>query len=653
MAVAGFPTLLSPLTVGPITLRNRIVFTGHDTLLQAEDGSISAAYIAYQVARARGGAGLQVLSAAAIDAHSASSPQQIRLDSDAAIPGLRTMAEAIHAEGGRVFAQLLQAGREIFSTPEGTLPVAYSASATPSERFRVLPREMSISMIGEVIAAYAAAARRALEAGLDGVEIVGNHGNLPAQFLAAAVNRRTDDYGGSIENRMRLTLKAAKAIRGQIGRRIAFGVRLSADELDGGATAEEALALCRALDAEGLVDYLSLVVGNQATRAGCSHVVAPMDSPTGYVADYARTIKQAVRVPVVATGRFNTAHSAEEAIASGAADACGMTRAMICDPDIGRKLLEGRAEDVRACIGCVQACIGHYQKHAPVSCIQFPESGRELRYRSYNPPGRVRSVIVVGGGPAGMKAAAIAARRGHRVRLIEADAQLGGQVRLAQLLPTREEFGGLISNLEREMSLAGVEVIRNVRVDRALIAREHPDVLILATGGPPQAADPASTEGAHILTAEDVILGARPGARVVIADSRGEWTGVGLAERLAADGHHVRLAFSGPMVAEFLPMYVRDRAAGRLYRAGVEMVPYARFFGADAGTAYFQHVSALQPLVLEDVDTVVTAFGRRSDRSLERAIDDLALDVRIIGDSLTPRTAEEAVLDGLEVGVDV
>ena len=251
-----------------------------------------------------------------------------------------------------------------------------------------------------------------------------------------------------------------------------------------------------------------------------------------------------------------------------------------------------------------------------------------------------------------MKAAAVAAARGHDVLLCEAGPQLGGQALLAQKLPTREEFGGIVTNLMREMELAGVTVRLNTRVDRALIEAETPDAVVIATGAVTLEADAETLEGAHVVSANDVIAGkVRPGQRVVVADNQRDWVGIGVAEILAANGHHVRLAVAGVQPGEFAPTYVRDLGMGRLYKAGVEVISYARLFGADADSAYFEHISAREPMVLEGVDTVVIAFGGRSDRTLEFELEGMALETHMIGDCQTPRTAEEAVLEGLRVGV--
>lgn len=255
--------------------------------------------------------------------------------------------------------------------------------------------------------------------------------------------------------------------------------------------------------------------------------------------------------------------------------------------------------------------------------------------------------MVVGGGPAGMKAAAVAAKRGHTVTLVEADAQLGGQTRLAQLLPGRSEFGGIITNLSREMELAGVDVELKTRADAKLIEMKNPDHVLLATGAIPHFPTGfEASEDAHVVTAWDVLRNeANPGSSVVIADWRNDWIGLGLAELLATSGCHVRLAVNGTHAGELIQSYVRDSMVSRLHRLGVEITPYARLFGADGDTVYFQHSASGEPIIFEDVETLVLAQGHQPEDSLIAALGTRSF--QLIGDCLAPRTAEEAVLEGL------
>jgi len=643
------PTLFSPFTIGPMMVKNRIVSTGHDTCLP-RDGTVNEALIAYHVARAKGGAGMIVSQVVGVHETARYTSHVLMAVDDGCVAGLRRLAEALHAEDCKLIVQLFHPGREIMEVADGTAAVAYAPSVAPSERFHTIPRAMSLAMIDEVIAGYCKAASLVRAAGADGVEIVASHGYLPAQFLNPAVNLREDAYGGTSEKRRRFLSEALSAARDGGGADFVVGLRISGDEKDpNGLEEPEVLNSIDALAPQ--IDYISVVAGSSATLGGAIHIVPPMFEDTAYYAPFAAQVKARVDLPVVVTGRINQPQDAERVLASGQADLCGMTRALICDPKMPAKAQAGRLDDIRACIGCNQACIGHFHKGVPISCIQHPETGRELEFGTTPAAASVKRVLVIGGGPAGMKAAAVAGARGHDVTLVEADAQLGGQARLAQLLPGRAEFGGIITNLTREMALAGVDVQTQTSADAALINRLNPDHILLATGATPHW--PIGFEAddeAQVVTAWDVLRNeVNPGARVVIADWRSDWIGPGLAEHLAMAGCHVRLAVNGTHAGEMLQSYVRDSMVSRLHKLGVEITPYARLFGADSDTAYFQHSASGEAMVLEDMDTLVLAQGHTPEDSLSDAMGDRPF--QMIGDCLAPRTAEEAVLDGLRAGV--
>jgi len=262
--------------------------------------------------------------------------------------------------------------------------------------------------------------------------------------------------------------------------------------------------------------------------------------------------------------------------------------------------------------------------------------------------------MVIGGGPAGMKAAVIAAERGHQATLYEAERRLGGQAILAQMLPGRAEFGGLITNLQRELELAGVQIHKGVRVDRAMIAAAAPDVVIIATGATPyrpvfpQEGDLQIVDAWQVLRGEGTI-----GHSVVVIDWRADWIGIGIAEHLAQQGRSVRLAVSGIAAGETLPLYVRDQAAASLHKLGVKVLPYMRLYGSDADSVYLQHVSSAEAVVLDKVDTLVLCTGHTPVDDLSDALEDLNVEVRIIGDAASPRTAEEAIYDGLNVAAEI
>ncbi|MNZ62898.1 putative N-methylproline demethylase [compost metagenome] len=404
---------------------------------------------------------------------------------------------------------------------------------------------------------------------------------------------------------------------------------------------------------QGQLDYVHLVAGTSASLGGAIHIVPPMAIEAAYLAPTAGSFKARLDIPLFVTGRINQPQEADIIIARGQADVCGMTRALICDPLMPNKAAAGRSDDVRACIACNQACIGHFHRGYPISCIQHPETGRELTYGQAKPAVRRKRVMVVGGGPAGMKAAAVAAQRGHEVTLFEAGSQLGGQVLLAQLLPRRSEFGGAATNLQREMELAGVQVQRNVRVDRALVERERPDLVILATGARPYWPPFERGGELQVVDAWQVLREeVQPGRSVLVTDWRGDWIAPGIAERLARNGHQVRLAVNGPHCGESLPLYVRDQLAGELHKLGIPVTPYARLYGCDDSTVYMMHAACGEPMLFEEVDTLVLCQGHQP-------VDDLGADLqglvefKRIGDCLAPRTVEEAIYEGLKVGWNI
>lgn len=645
--------LFAPLTIRGHQFKNRIFSTGHMTVM-LEDGFPSDRMVAYHEARAAGGAGLIIVEAARAHPSGISSRPAILAFDDDCIPGYRRIADACHGHGCKVFGQLTHPGREMSEAADGTFAVAHGPSAVPNERFHVMPREMPLAMIEEIIAGFGAAAGRMRTAGLDGVEIIAAHGYLLSQFLNPRLNHRADIYGGT-KGGQRFVREILASVRDAIGEDMVLGMRLSGDEMEHDALEpDEVRAIAVGLANDGLLDYLNLTAGSSAGLAGSVHIVPPMAVEHAYVAPFAAAIKAQVTVPIFVAGRINQPQIAEQVLADGQADMCGMTRAMISDPQMPEKALTGRLDDIRACIACNQACIGHMLRGFPISCIQHPETGRELEFGKLIPADHPRKIVIAGGGPGGMKAAAVAAARGHAVTLYEASRQLGGQANLALLLPGRAEFGGLIANLTREMELAGVEIITNTAIDRALIDRIQPDAVVVATGAQPYTPPLEGSEEAHIVTAWQVLQGeANVGSDVVVADWRSDWIGLGLAEKLIRDGCRVRLAVNGVTPGQMIPQYVRDKWLGDIHRLGVEVIPYARLFGADDDTVYLQHTLSGEPILCEGANTLVLACGHQSNTRLESALASWEGEVHVIGDCLAPRTAEEAILEGLRAGVAV
>lgn len=648
IVTVAFPHLFEPLKIRDAVIRNRILSTGHQTYL-ARGGLPTEAMIAYHAARAKGGAGLIITESARFHPTSISDAHDLLNLSDDCIPHYARLAKAVQAQGARIFGQLSHAGRVTRRMRDGMRGVVYAPSAVPENRFHTVPREMSTDLIAELTASAGAAAGRLREAGYDGVELMASHGLLFAQFLNPHANRREDRYGGPLENRMRALVESLIAVRAAVGPGMAVGLRISSQEGEpDGLKADDVQAVCEKLSQSGLVDYLNVTTGSMAGLGSSVHVVPPMEIEPAYLAGDAQAIRSRVAVPVFVAGRINQPQIAEQVLARGQADMCAMTRALITDPEMPNKARTGRTGAIKACIGCNQGCIGHFHAGNSISCIQSPRSGRELLIPEPRPATQRLRVMVVGGGPAGLKAAVTAAEDGHSVILHEAGPVLGGQAALAQLLPHRAEFGGLVTNLAEELQALQVQIRLNSHVTPAMIAAAGVDLVVLATGSVPVETVVEGREDGHVVLAEEILTGAAtPGARVLIADWRCDWVGIGMALRLTEAGHSVRLAVNGICAGQNLPVYVRDHWAGRIHAAGIEVIPYARIFGVDADTAYLTHCASDQPIIVEGVDTVVLTAGRRAEFSLEQ---DMHLSGQVfvsVGDCNSARTAEEAVYEGL------
>ena len=331
----------------------------------------------------------------------------------------------------------------------------------------------------------------------------------------------------------------------------------------------------------------------------------------------------------------------------------GMARALITDPEFVNKFANGRTDDIRACIGCNQACVGHRLAHHPISCIQNPVSGRECVFGDLPESTSTKNVLVIGAGPAGMKAAVTAAQRGHKVYLYEKSDRPGGQVNLAEKLPGREEFGGVTTNLLHELNREKVALNLSTEVTESTLQTLQPDAIVVATGAVPRLPD-VEINGVDIVDAWSVIRGdVKTGHHVVIADWACDWGGLGVAQHLATLGHYVRLYCGGSVAGESLQGIVRDAWIGELHKLGVEIVPFARLYGAEGGSVFFQHMISNEAIVCDGVDTIVSSYAPQANRELDALIEKSTSAIYRAGDAVTPRTVEEAVLEGFRIGWEI
>jgi 2,4-dienoyl-CoA reductase-like NADH-dependent reductase (Old Yellow Enzyme family) len=650
-----FAHLFSPLELGATTVKNRLFFPPHGTSL-VEDGKVGDRLVAYHEARAKGGVGLIIVEGMSMHPSFDNPGKYISGGDPDVVPGFARLARTVHGYDCKIFGQLFHPGSSNRASADGSKRAAFAPSDVPHDRYGLIPFPAPNDWIWEVIDAYGRAGGHMREAGFDGVEVLASMGYLVAQFLNPRTNLRDDEFGGSFENRMRFLIEVLKAIRARTDEATVIGIRVSADALaEQGLHVDETMELCTALDRSGMVDYINVIGGYSASASGWLDVFPPMAVPHGHWVPHAAALRRQISKPVLVGGRINQPQLAERIVAEGEADMVGVARALICDPEFAAKAEAGRSDDIRACIGCNQACVGHRLSYYPVSCIQHPETGREPLYPHKKTPAPARKkVLVVGGGPGGMKAAAVAAERGHDVTLVEKEGQLGGQTRLAQMLPGREEFGGIVTNFEREISLAGVTVERNTEATAEMVRERAPDAVILATGAVPRWPEFEGAEEAHAVDAWSVIRGeANVGGSVLVADWSCDWIGIGVAEKLARDGCRVRLAVNGIAPGAHINEIVRDNSIGDLHKLGVEVITHAGLYGADSGTVYLQHTINREPIICEEVDTLVLAQGHARVAGLARDLDRLGIHAVLIGDALSPRTAEEAVLEGLKAAMEL
>ena len=641
----ALPRLFSPLKLGEITLRNRIVSTAHSTGL-SEGTSIGDRVLAYYTARARGGVGLIITGSTSVHPSSTSKlmPALANWD-DSVIEPYRKLAAAVHPHGTRIFAQLNHAGA---LSGGGKLERTVAPSAIDSELSSATPHELSIEEIAEIVAAFAAAARRAREGGLDGVELHGGHGNLIQQFLSPLTNRRIDDYGGSPAKRRRFALEVAGAVRAAVGPKFVVGLRISAEEdHPGGLALDDTREIAPAIVEAGKLNYVNVTSGSDLSAWSQVHHYAPMYLPSGHLRRLARGIREAVAVPVICVGRIVDPRDAEAILEAGDADLVGMTRALIADRDLPEKARRGDFDGIRYCVGINEGCLGRLYRGAHVTCVQDPRTGRELDLDDLPPAAAVRRVVVVGGGVAGMEAARIAALRGHRVTLLERRTELGGQIQHARRAPGRAELGAVVDHLVRELRLRNVEIACNVEATEASVLALKPDAVVIATGSEPRMPELEGSEGRYV-SARDALDGARLGDPVVVFDTKGDMVGLSTADFLAERRHRVTVVTTRRQPGQQIELMTGRLLYQRLLDRKVSFVLESEVVRLTPEGIVIRHRYSGHETVLSGIATVVAACGGEANGSLHLALKRRApaLDLRLVGDAAAPRHIEAAIYEG-------
>ncbi len=647
MANSPYPLLSSPFKLGPVDLRNRAVIPGHSMVHGDSGGLITDRYRTYLAARAKGGAAIVGIESAPVHPDSLTWIGQVELWKDEIVESLAATANDVHDAGSKLSIILWHGGHNV-SYRRGS--PAMAPSVKPSVQIGEIPRAMSAQDIKDIIPFYANAAKRCATAGLDVIEVQTASDYLLGSFLSPQLNTRADAYGGSVENRCRIVLEILEGIRAVLPSNVALGIRTSIyhaipGEPDG-YTIDHSLPNMEHIAASGLIDYLSVMSGSNTNFA---ETIAPMTYPRPQIAEQAAKFKQALDIPITVTGRVVTPEEAEAMLANDQADLVGLARAFIADPDWMAKAERGDANRIRLCTGCNQVCLGFAGRALPAGCNINPEAGREIELPPLQPAKDKKQVAVIGGGPAGLECARVAAERGHSVTLHEASDQLGGALRLAASAPHRDEMGSTIDWWESELTHLGVDIKLNSHVESE--DDLGADDVVWAVGA--EAASmwqmrfrPSLTNGIpgteSLPHGRDVLSGAASvSGKVLVIDEEGNLPALNLVETLVAndDVSEVTIATNSPLLG--MPdLFITGEFAlfaARLRQAGVTIIPGVFIDRVGNNVATTTEGDSLGPF-----DSIVLSLGAASNPVPDNA--------KSIGDCIAPRDLWAAVQDGAHMG---
>lgn len=649
-----FDSLFSPIQIGPVTLRNRIVMAPLETNLATTQGEINDAVLAFYGERAKSGPGLILTEGAYVHIAGRARLNQFSIANDRLVPGMKKLVDIVHSHGSKIAAQLAHAGRQTSFSASGQQPLAPSPVPCSCIVCHEVPRELTSAEIAQLIGLFGEAARRAKQAGFDAVEIHGAHGYLIHSFFSPHTNKRQDEYGGNIEARMRLPLEVLERVRESVGPNFPILYRMSAVEfLEDGVQIDQAQVLARALEQRG-IDALDVSAGIYESGGICPY----MDYPRGHLTQYAGQIKEVARIPVITVGGINDPALADEALQQGLADLVAFGRAFFADPQWPSKASAGQYDEITRCLRC-NVCLERLFVQESVVCVVNPALGNERHYRIERSAKR-KTVLIIGGGLAGMAAARTCALRGHKAVLYEKDCELGGQALLASKIKHKREFALSVDSLEKQVRRADVDLRLGCNVDMSTVDEMQPDIVILATGATAEVPNVPGTDLLQSVTTFDILREREHvGNRVFVAGAGliGAETAIFLAEK----GKTVTISSWGG---------TEDIAKGATSSAQYSILSDFSKYGVNVATnASLKEVSAgrvilhdLDPrtrtnigseTIVENVDTVVFAYDLVPARELYSPLREAGYLVHTIGDCVSPRSALDAIHEGYQVALRI